>query len=654
MAKINRLDKQVAELIAAGEVIERPASIVKELLENAIDAQASAVTVEIKRGGIDLIRITDNGIGIEKNDVPLAFLRHATSKVCTAEDLTAITTLGFRGEALASICAVAKVEMRTKTQDQQLGTRMVIERGETVTFEETGCPNGTTILVRDLFYCVPARLKFLKKDVTEANVIQGIVEKLALSHPEMSFRLIRNGQMVLHTPGDSRLSSAVHAVLGRELANGMLPVEYDYHGIRVTGFVSKPEITRKNRTMQHFFVNRRYVKSATCAASLAEAYRHVMMSAKFPACVLKIDIDPSLVDVNVHPAKTEIRFQNERPVFETVYFATRSAIDQYDSLSAVPRSPEQKNQVFQQDTVQQLPLEAAPDTAPSETVLPSRRQEDGITRISVEEYNRMAQQTNHRVSQPQADYDTQVRQTEYAPPPASDRHPNPQNDAGSVYHPIESAYLIDPGTVAERLDESVQKPTVVSAAEQGPALKYIGELFKTYILFEANDRLIMLDKHAAHERVLYEQLKKQIDLQQSQGLLTPVCLELPAEYADIPMQHAELFAQFGFDFEMDGKCMRLTHVPMILCRYDVRQVAEELVQGIADCKMDLTPQTFDDLLHSMACRAAVMANEEHHPRELMALARRVYDDPTIRHCPHGRPVGFSLTKQELEHKFGRS
>ncbi|MBS7175102.1 MAG: DNA mismatch repair endonuclease MutL, partial [Clostridiales bacterium] len=328
MAKIQVLDKSVSELIAAGEVIERPASIVKELLENAIDAKASAVTVEIKQGGIGFIRITDNGIGIAREDVPTAFLRHATSKVRTEDDLTNIATLGFRGEALASVCAVAKVELITKTAGQELGSRYLIQGGENGTLEEAGCPNGTTIIVRDLFYNVPARLKFLKKDFSEGNAVQGIVEKIALSHPEVSVKLIKENKMVLHTSGNRDLRSAIYSVFGKDFAAGLLPVNYQHNGIRVSGFITKPACSRTNRSMQHFFVNDRYVKTRTGMAALEEGYKHSIMVGKFPACVLKLGIDYSLVDVNVHPAKIEIRFVQERPVFEAIYFAVKSALEQ--------------------------------------------------------------------------------------------------------------------------------------------------------------------------------------------------------------------------------------------------------------------------------------------------------------------------------------
>ena len=338
MAKIHVLSREVAELIAAGEVVERPASIVKELLENAIDASASAVTVEIRHGGISYIRVTDNGTGMEPDDVPTAFLRHATSKVQISDDLTAIGTLGFRGEALASIAAVARVNLMTKQREQILGARINIEGGVQTDFEEAGCADGTTIVVRDLFYNVPARLKFLKKDTTEAAVISGIMDKIALSHPEISFKYIQDHKTRLHTPGDGSLLSAIHAVFGREFADGMISVDYGINGVSVSGFVCGTRAGRPNRSMQHFFVNRRYIRSKLCAAALEEGYQGKMMVGKYPSCVLNISLPFEMVDVNVHPAKTEVRFIDERAVYDAILFAVRSAVRKEDIFKLVDTS----------------------------------------------------------------------------------------------------------------------------------------------------------------------------------------------------------------------------------------------------------------------------------------------------------------------------
>ncbi|SCG99776.1 DNA mismatch repair protein mutL [uncultured Ruminococcus sp.] len=652
MAKIQVLDKSVSELIAAGEVIERPASIVKELLENAIDAKASAVTVEIKQGGIGFIRITDNGIGIAREDVPTAFLRHATSKVRTEDDLTNIATLGFRGEALASVCAVAKVELITKTAGQELGSRYLIQGGENGTLEEAGCPNGTTIIVRDLFYNVPARLKFLKKDFSEGNAVQGIVEKIALSHPEVSVKLIKENKTVLHTSGNRDLRSAIYSVFGKDFAAGLLPVNYQHNGIRVSGFITKPACSRTNRSMQHFFVNDRYVKTRTGMAALEEGYKHSIMVGKFPACVLKLGIDYSLVDVNVHPAKIEIRFVQERPVFEAIYFAVKSALEQEDILKSQPKSqrPELLSTFYQKPT-RQTQFPASPSVPPKpadpvkETSLPPGK-------LKVREYPATPAAPQMTVQEPVQEYDFQ------APKRSVPVSPAPQSAPKQVFD--EAAFSFLKRENFQKQEQQEPETIIPEAAppqpepeQETPVIRMIGEVFKTYILFETEDLFIMLDKHAAHERILYEKLKKQIHLKQSQLLLAPVPAALSTEEMDALLSHRDLLRQMGFDIsQRDGK-LQVTEAPVVLSRYPLGEIMEDLAKNILLCKIDVTPQVFDDLLHSMACRAAIKANEDNTPEELQELAQQVYFDHKIRHCPHGRPVGITMTKYEIEKKFGR-
>jgi DNA mismatch repair protein MutL len=659
MAKIQVLDQRVSELIAAGEVIERPASIVKELLENAIDAKATAVTVEIKRGGIEFIRISDNGIGIQRDDVATAFLRHATSKVHNKQDLEHIATLGFRGEALASVCAVSKVEMITKPAGEELGRRIVLHGGKQISLEDAGCPEGTTILVRDLFYNVPARLKFLKRDFTEGNAVQSIVEKIALSHPEISFRFIKDNKSIFYTSGDNQLISAVHSVFGKDFSHALLPVSYSYHGVDVNGFVTKTTASRSNRAMQHFFVNGRYVRSRTCMAALEEAYKHLIMVSRFPGCVLKIGLDFSKVDVNVHPAKTEIRFTDEKTVFEAVYFAVKSALDQEDILKKEPVSPaakvstaEFRNQPAVQEkiTMQNISENLSKDAGKTAN-------HDSFLRVDAKEFQTMIKQSPKQVHTSQPQYDT-VQKKQPFPTVFKPQEPIKQTEPA---HLDSDFQFLKPSAFEKKQSEipvskAAEKPAFdMAEEEQMPeiSIRMIGEVFKTYVLFETDDLFIMMDKHAAHERILFEKLRRQIHLRDGQLLLIPLSLSLTVEEIDTIITHRELFAQFGFTFQIDGKKVQVTQAPLILHRYPLSEIVEGMAKDMMNSHVDLTPAVFEDLLHSMACRAAMKANEDNSSEELEELAKQVYYDQKIRHCPHGRPVGITMTKYEIEKKFGR-
>ena len=563
MAKINLLDPSVAELIAAGEVIERPASIAKELLENAIDAGASAVTVEIKNGGITFLRITDNGCGIDRAEVPTAFLRHATSKVSQKDDLDHIHTLGFRGEALASIAAVTRLELMTKTAAAPMGVHYVLHGGVVQECSDIGCPDGSTFVVRDLFYNVPARLKFLKKGMTEGAAVQSVVEKLALSHPEVSVKLIRDNRPVLHTPGDGSLLSAIHAVLGREFAQSLLEVSYDYQGVKVEGFAVKSEKCRKSRSLQNFFVNDRYVKSRTCMAALEEAYANAHMVGKFPACVLKVTLPFDQVDVNVHPAKVEVRFVQEKLVYDAVFFAVKSALTRADILTTDVN--EEKTFVsrpilpVQEEGHRQQSFPREPKPAPSG--------KPAFQSMTAEEYRR------EFLKKPPAFEATILPK----PPAPIKEQPAPAPTEKKAATPLRQtpkpktapvvageddpfAFLDDtsfqkrdpapekPAPVSEKPNAFAEAPKAASApvpaqpparakaspcseTEEAPPvrIRMIGELFKTFILFEANDLFVMIDKHAAHERVLFERLKASVDLRESQVLLTPLPLILSPE-----------------------------------------------------------------------------------------------------------------------------
>ena len=634
MPHIQVLDKHTAELIAAGEVVERPSSVVKELLENTIDAGATMVAVEIQNGGVTYIRITDNGAGIAREDVPTAFLRHATSKVRREEDLEAIGTLGFRGEALASIAAVSRVELLTCAAGETAGTRYTLEGGEDGHLEDTGCPQGTTIVVRDLFYNVPARMKFLKKDVSEANAVAGVVDRIALSHPEVSFRFIRDGREELLTPGDSQLRSCIYAVLGKEFSDSLLPVDYTLGGVHVHGFASKPAASRANRTMQHFFINGRYVKTRTAMAALEQAYKGAIMVGKFPACVLHLDMPPETVDANVHPAKIEVRFINEKPVFDAVYHGLKSALaagdvpkqavlpvrptigqPQAEQLHmeppAAPRSPASHNDAILDKPPAQpaAPAPAVPSAPPAARPRPVLRDGTDAPYYAAPSYLNIERTSAQPAAAPE-------------PPPA----PPPVREEPAAPPPAEKA----------------SEPVV-----------YVGEVFHTYVIAQMGESLYVIDKHAAHERLLYNQLKA-TPHNDAQMLLEPVSVPLGREEYAAVTAELETLGAAGFEVEdFGGSTVLVRAVPLILSGCDAAAAIQEIAGGFVSGKRELTMDKLDWIYHSSACRAAVKAGDSSRPEELRQLAERVLQNDDIRYCPHGRPVCFELTRRELEKQFGR-
>lgn len=631
MAKIQVLDRHTAELIAAGEVVERPSSVVKELMENAIDAGATSLAVEIENGGVHTIRVTDNGCGIVHDEVTTAFLRHATSKVRTEEDLERIGTLGFRGEALASISAVARVELITRTADELAGTRCVIEGGGEPDVSEIGCPVGTTIFVRDLFYNVPARMKFLKKDVSEANAVAAVVDCLALSHPEISVRFVRDGKETLLTPGDGNAHSCIYAVFGREFANGLIPVDYALGGVHVYGYISKPVNARSNRTMQHFFVNGRYVKTRTAAAALERAFQGNIMIGKFPSCVLHVDMAAELVDANVHPAKIEVRFVNERPVFDAVYHGVKSALMAGDTPKQVS---------FTAAKVQ----EVAPVTEQVHFTVPEEK--SAVTPA--------APATNGFKKRP-LNPETAPAEQPSKPMPLRDRtallygKPDITVDAPSVSVPTPPM----PKPVV-----SVEKPIEHTAVDTTPPvldtepITYLGEVYCTYLLVQKGESLFFIDKHAAHERILYNKLR-QTEHKDAQLLLTPVTVPLSHKEYEAILPHLALLSDAGFEVEEFDGTVLVRSVPMMLTGEDVPALIEEIADGFLSGKQEIELDKLSWIYHSVACRAAVKAGDRQSPLELETLARRVLTDDAVRYCPHGRPVCFELTRKELEKQFGR-
>jgi len=625
MSKIQVLSKRVAELIAAGEVVERPASVVKEVMENSIDAGATSVTVEIKNGGITYIRVTDNGSGIAREDVPSAFLSHATSKINDEDDLAGIMTLGFRGEALASIAAVSRVEIMTRTADEETGTRLVLEGGDEVALDEAGCPKGTTLLIRDLFYNTPARMKFLKRDVSEANAVAGVVDRMALSHPEIGIRFIKDGKQALLTHGDGDLGNTVYSVFGKEFYEGLIPADYTLEQIRVNGFVSKPEAARPNRSMQFFFLNGRLIKTPACSTALGEAYRHSIAAGKFPCCVINISIPPECVDVNVHPAKTEARFTNEKLVFNSVYYCAKNALQ---GGYARPRlSTAAVRQYFNtlEDT-RQIEITETRGTvaadASGETEQPSLKATvTGALTQQVREQTVLREEVSC--------FD------EFAP--------NPE-----IPQAVGTVDTAQPGGACPEGEKTeTAEPARIEFA-------LMGEAFQTYLFVQQGDNILIIDKHSAHERMIFDSLKNRETQEGSQILLSPVPVTLQKEDYSALLENLDLLGKAGFDAEDFGNgSVIIRECPMILEIGDVADVIMELAGSFSSKKHEPVPAKMDLLYHSIACRAAVKAGDFTSETEKEHFVRRLLDSPEIRNCPHGRPVIIEMTKKDLEKSFGR-
>lgn len=645
MSKIAVLSKEISELIAAGEVIERPASVIKELVENAIDADAAHITVEIKRGGTTYMRIVDDGCGIAPDEVPTAFLRHATSKIQKKDDLDAIYTLGFRGEALASVSAVSKVTLLTKRREDDYGTHYEIAggvpQGEP---EQTGCPDGTTLIIRDLFYNVPVRQRFMKRDVTEANAVSQIVQKIALSHPEIAFQMIRDNRTAFCTDGSGDLYTAIYAVFGKEFAHDMIPLNYDDGFLRVSGYIGKPLYAKSNRTFQHFFINGRYVRSRICSVALESAYQNLIMTGKFPSCVLMLEMIPSDLDVNVHPAKAEVRFTNEKNVTDSLFFAVKNALLE-NGLIYEFQFRQSKQDWTAQPTV---------SVSASQPPLPYLRESDDPFASKAEV-----------PSEPAVIYPTQYH---YDIGETMAALMKPENRPKAVLNPCAAEETFDVPEAEEHpslmtdseLPPVVSEPeTVVSEPKRTvsvPPIRAIGEIFQNYILAEVPSlqQLVIFDKHAAHERVLFERLKNGTAKQYRQLLMQKAETLLPMdEFALMQERQAELEDMgFLFDFS-NAPFLRTTAVPTFLQSLNIDEVVTEIAHNFALGKVNPQTHYMDDMLHNIACKAAIKAHDKNHLAELQELVQIVYADETIRHCPHGRPVMFVIKKSELEKQFKR-
>ena len=642
MPKILQLSPHIANMIAAGEVVERPASVVKELLENAVDAGASKVTVEIRNGGMTFLRVTDNGCGMSPEDARTAFLRHATSKLRTAEDLASIATMGFRGEALAAIASVSRIDLLTKTAGSISGTALHLDAGTVIEESEAGCPEGTTIIIRDLFFNTPARMKFMKSDSVEGSRVTAAVQLQALAHPEVSFTFIRDGKQVLQTPGTGGLEAAVYCVYGRECAK-MIKVESRWEGYSLRGYVSKPTDARPSRNLQTFFVNDRPVRSRLLISALEEAYRNQIMVGKFPACVLHLSVPATAVDVNVHPAKTEVKFLSEKAVFDCVH---------YGVLGALNKTPDRPQVQLSKAPVQTPPLppkkEAAPLPPKKEAApLPARKEGFFRTMNSEEYQNFTAALQGAPKPSPAAAAATVAKLEIPTPAPLKERVMVPQPAPEPVAAPVPSA---PPAPPREEEAEQVSIPM-----PKADTWRMVGELYRSYILVEEGDNAFLIDKHAAHERILFDKLKANQETISSQTLLTPVAVRLSPEVIGELLSNRELLEELGFEVESFGESTVIARqIPMDLAPEDAADALETIAADLMSGRRESRETVRDEILHTVACKAAIKAGWKSDEQELLALVKQVMERDDLKHCPHGRPICITLSKKQLEKQFKRS
>ena len=680
MGVINVLDKHVAELIAAGEVVERPASVIKELVENSIDAGAKNITVEIKNGGTTFMRVTDDGCGILKEDIKVAFLRHATSKVKFENDLDCISTLGFRGEALASICAVSRLQLITRNKNEEIGSSYEIDGGEEVSFDDAGCPIGTTFIIRDLFYNIPARAKFLKKDVSEGNAVSNIIDKTALSHPEIAFTYIKDGKQALKTFGDGKLISSIYSVFGKDFAKGLIPVEYELDAIKIKGYVSKPVNSRPNRNMQNFFINGRYVKTRTAMAAIEEAFKGSIMVGKFPSCVLGIELPFEMIDVNVHPAKIEVRFINERPVFDAVYHAVKSALMKFDSrknASFKNNAAFSERSNFNPFNNAQAILSKKPETPKFVPAVSAKQdvtqKKDSFNPFESVSFN--SHENEKAVEQKRKNIDN-IKLSDSGNPfsiISKQAVNNAKKEASfkpqqqiiptivteAELEIIKTEEKESENSVKENKEfdfvdtESNSAPVLINQNET--EIRYIGEAFGTYIIAEKNKKeILFIDKHAAHERMIYEKLKAEKAASFSQILLQPITVTLEKSEYDAAINNLDMFKSCAFDVEDFGNSTVIVRsAPQYLDAADISDCIAEMADYIAMGKNDIFTEKMDWFYHNVACRSAIKAGNKSTPQELIDIVKKLEENPQIKYCPHGRPVCIVMTKNEIEKQFGR-
>ena len=631
MAKINILDKHIAELIAAGEVVERPSSVIKELVENSIDAGATEITVEVKNGGVAYMRITDNGCGIEQDDVKNAFLRNATSKIKFEDDLNNISTLGFRGEALFSVCAVSKVELMTRTNGQEVGTHYKIEGGKETLFEDCGCSQGTTIIVRDLFYNTPARMKFLKKDSSEGSSIAKVLDRIALSHPEIAFKFIRENKLELNTPGNGEVGSAIYAVYGKEFFSSLMELDYKLNGIKLGGFISKPTSPRSSRNMQHFFINGRYVKSRTAMVALEEAFKGSIMVQKFPACVMYISLPFDTIDVNVHPSKVEVRFIDERPIFDAIYHGVKTALVKGEKP------------VLQNEN--KMVSDVSNFTPKNSTVK--------ATDFNVLKKDNKIKNFECKIDLPKIEKNLseQVDAIKKITDKTKDEEPE-------VFLPkkFENGYTkklnFEKNTAG--IEDGSEKVEQILLISEDFDFKIKGEVFNTYIIVEKNsDELVIIDKHAAHERMIYEELKSTQTTPLSQMFLEPVVVSLSKDEHMAIVENMDLFANSGFEIDDFGNgAVVVRAAPSYLDNVCICDIVTQMSNYILEHRKKVQSDYVEWLYENIACRAAIKAGKESKFEEMQALVKKIIkEDP--RFCPHGRPVAITVKKHDIEKRFGR-
>ena len=659
MPKILQLSPHIANLIAAGEVVERPASVVKELLENAVDAGASKVTIEIRDGGMTFLRVTDNGCGMAAEDARTAFQRHATSKLRTEEDLAAIGTMGFRGEALAAIASVSRIDLLTKTAGSISGVSLHLEAGEILEESEAGCPEGTTIIIRDLFYNTPARMKFMKSDTVEGSRVTAAVQMQALAHPEVAFQFLRDGKQILSTPGSGGLEAAVYCVYGRD-AGKMVKVDSRWENYSLTGYVSRPTDARPSRALQTFFVNNRPVKSKLLISALEEAYRNQIMVGKFPACVLHLNVPAATVDVNVHPAKTEVKFLSEKAVFDCVHYGVLGALNKQTDRPQVQFKP--------QNTTVLSPPPAAP-AVPQKAAAP--RQEPFFRTMNTEEYKTFtaalkdapqprpeaAAATLRKIERPAG---LPVRETVILPKaeaeatplpvPSVPREPLPKPIPREVTSPAEPA----PQPIPAPQQEPEMEQTTLEMPQEIP-WRMVGELFNAYIIVEQGEESFLIDKHAAHERILFEKLKANQEKISAQALLAPVPVRLNPAACGLLLSSRELLEELGFEIDEFGEnTVLLRQIPMDLSPELAAEALETLASDLMNGRRESKDTVRDELLHTVACKAAIKAGWKNDEAELLAVARQVMSREDLKYCPHGRPICVTLRKKQLEKQFKRS
>ena len=643
MPKIIQLSPHVANLIAAGEVVERPASVVKELLENSVDAGASQITIEIRDGGMTFLRVTDNGCGMSPEDARTAFLRHATSKLRTADDLAAISTMGFRGEALAAIASVSRIDLLTKTPGALSGISLQLEAGQITDEIEAGCPDGTTIIIRDLFFNTPARMKFMKADTVEGGKVSTAVQLQALAHPDVAFRFIRDGKEVLSTPGTGDLEAALYCIYGKD-GGKMVKLESRWESYHLSGYVSKPTDARPSRNMQTFFVNGRPVKSRLLIAAFEEAYRNQLMVGKFPGCVLHLTLPANAVDVNVHPAKTEVKFLNEKAVFDCIHYCVLGA------LNKTTDRPQLQFKAASASTA------AGAQKPPADTIVPKTatpKQDSFFRTMTAQEYKDFSSAISQAPQPKKEAADAAVRAVISSPPNSLRQHVST-----SVFYQSDKPQMPISAPAPTPKEANIHQPQPEQNRLPLPDAvpwRIVGELYNSYILVEQGDDAFLIDKHAAHERILFEKLKDNQEAINAQTLLTPLPCRLSPDSIAILLSEKQLLTELGFEIDPFGdNTLLVRQIPMDLDESQISDTLDLLAVDLLNGRRERTDTVRDDVLHTVACKAAIKAGWKTDSKEIEALVKTVMNREDLKYCPHGRPICISLSKKNLEKQFKRS